>query len=118
MVDVSDEVMQRRLAGVRGYCMMLLKAGPNYQPPETRPPEMAAIVHEHGRRNMGLQIEGKMPLVDPVVGARPVVGLCIFAVPEAEARELMAGDPALKAGIFVAEFATWYGAPGDALPAA
>ena len=118
MVDVSDEVMRARLDRVRGYCMMLLKTGPNYQPPETRPPEMAAIVLEHGRRNMGLQIDGKMPLVGPVVGARPVVGFCVFAVPEAEARDMMAGDPALKAGIFVAEFATWYGAPGDALPAA
>ena len=86
MVDVSDEVMRARLDRVRGYCMMLLKTGPNYQPPETRPPEMAAIVLEHGRRNMGLQIDGKMPLVGPVVGARPVVGFCVFAVPEAEAR--------------------------------
>ena len=116
MVEVNDEVMDARLARVRGYCMMLLKVGPNYQPPESRPPEMAAIVREHGRRNMGLQIAGKMPLVGPIAGARPVVGLCIFAVPEAEARELMAGDPALEAGIFVAEFATWFGAPGDALP--
>ena len=98
MVDVSDEVMRARLDRVRGYCMMLLKTGPNYQPPETRPPEMAAIVLEHGRRNMGLQIDGKMPLVGPVVGARPVVGFCVFAVPEAEARDMMAGDPALKAG--------------------
>src|SRR3569623_1672220 len=95
---------------------MLLKVGPNYQPPDARPPEMAAIVREHGRRNMELQAAGKMPSVGPISGALPIAGLCIFSVSETEARALMEGDPALLAGMFVAEYSTWYVVPGDSLP--
>ena len=118
MVEITDAMMAARLERARGYCLMLLKVGPNYEPPDTRPAAMAAIVREHGRRNMQLQAEGKMPIVGPISGAAPIVGLCILSVSEDEARELMAGDPALAAGIFTADFATWYGAPGDALPVA
>ncbi len=117
MVEISDETMDTRLAKVRGYCLLILKAGANYVPPDTRPPDQAAIIREHGRRNMKLRAEGKMALVAPIAGARPMVGLAVFTVPEAEARALMADDPAVLAGILAAEWATWFGAPGDALPA-
>jgi hypothetical protein len=110
--------MQARLALARGYTLLFLKVGPNYQPPDRRPPEQAAIIKEHGRRNMQLREDGKMALVGPVSGAPPIVGLCIFTVPEDEARELMRADPAVNAGLFVVEYATWYGVPGDGLPAA
>jgi hypothetical protein len=118
MAEISDAAMDERLAKVRGYCLLILKAGPNYVPPDSRPAEQAAIIREHGRRNMKLRAEGKMALVAPVVGARPIVGLAVFTVPEAEARSLMANDPAVLAGILTAEWATWFGVPGDALPAA
>lgn len=118
MVEITDEFMDARLARTRPYTMLFLKVGPNYLPPETRPPEQAAIVREHGRRNMQLREEGKMALVGPVGGARPIVGICIFTVPEEEARTLMRDDPAVNAGLFLTEYATWYGAPGDGLPAA
>lgn len=115
MIDISDEFMEARLARVRSYCLMFLKVGPNYSPPDQRPPEVAAIVREHGRRNMQLRIEGKMTLVAPVAGVRPVVGIVVFAVPEAEAKEIMKLDPAVNAGLFELEWGTWYGSPGDAL---
>lgn len=109
--------MQERLANARSYCLLQLKIGPNYQPREVRSPEQAKIVREHGRRNMQLQAEGKMALVGPVHGAGALVGICIFTVPEAEARELMAADPAVRADILVCEYAILYGFPGDGLPA-
>jgi hypothetical protein len=65
-----------------------------------------------------MQVEGKMPLVGPVGGVRPIVGICVFAVPEAEAKAIMALDPAVQAGIFTLDWGTWYGVPGDALPEA
>ncbi|HVY51329.1 MAG TPA: YciI family protein [Devosia sp.] len=117
MPEISDEWMQARLAKVRPYVMVLLRKGPAYQSPERREPEQARTVREHGRRNMRLQAEGKMALVGPVHGAGDLVGLCLFAVPQAEARALMDQDMAVRAGIFVYDVATWYGVPGDTLPA-
>lgn len=108
--------MASRLAQMRPYTLLLLRVGPRYLPPDSRPPEQAAIIREHGRRNMQLREEGKMALVGPVGGASPIVGLCVFTVPEAEARELMKDDPAVNAGLFLTDYATWYGAPGDGLP--
>jgi len=116
MIEITDEVMKARLATVRAYTTVLLKKGPFYQPQATRSPGQARIVLEHGRRNMKLSAEGKMPLVGPIAGGGEVVGLCVFSVPEAEARALMEGDGAVQAGIFVYDVVTLYGFPGDALP--
>jgi hypothetical protein len=116
MVEIGDDDMQARLATVRAYTTVLLKKGPIYQPQTTRSPEQAKIVREHGRRNMKLSAEGKMPLVGPLVGGGDIVGLCVFSVPEDEARALMDGDGAVRAGIFVYDVVTWFGFPGDALP--
>jgi hypothetical protein len=60
---------------------------------------------------------GRMALVGPVMGGGDLVGLCIVAVPEAEARAIMDGDGAVQAGIFAYDLITWYGFPGDTLPA-
>lgn len=117
MVEISDEFVKGRLSRMRGYTTLMLKAGPNYQPQATRSPEQSALVMAHGRRNMQLQADGKMALVGPLQNAFPIVGLAVFTVSEAEARDLMADDPALKAGLFLLEFANWFAVPGDGLPA-
>lgn len=116
MVEITDEYMQKRLATARPYTTVFLKKGPVYQPQATRSAQQAAIVREHGRRNMKLHAEGKMPIVGPVHGGGDIVGLCIFSVPEAEARALMDGDGAVQAGVFVYDVVTFYGFPGDTLP--
>jgi hypothetical protein len=116
-VTISDAQMAARLERVRPYVMVLLKAGPAYVPPDTRPPEQAAIVKEHGRRNMALRDEGKMAMVGPVHQARPIMGICIMTIDETQTRAIMDADPAVRAGIFVYDLATWFGAPGDGLPA-
>jgi YCII-related domain len=116
MVEISDEYMRDRLATVRAYTSVFLKKGPEYQPQTARSPEQAKIVREHGRRNMKLSAEGKMPLVGPLAGGGEIVGLCVFSVPEDEARALMDADGAVQAGIFVYDVVTWFGFPGDMLP--
>lgn len=118
MVEITDDDMRARLAKARAYCAVRLNKGPAYEAQEVRSPEQKVIVWEHGRRNMRLQSEGKMALVGPVTGGGDLVGLCIFTVPEAEARTIMDGDGAVQAGIFVYDVITWYGVPGDGLPAA
>ncbi len=116
MIAISDAEMDARLAKVQAYCLVLLKAGPAYVPPDTRPPEQAKIVREHGRRNMALRRDGKMAMVAPVRNVWPIVGMCIMAVDEDETRAIMDGDPGIHAGIFTYDLATWYGVPGDGLP--
>jgi uncharacterized protein YciI len=61
--------------------------------------------------NMGrLAEEGKLVLAGPFMDAAPKRGLFIFDVPTIEeARELVASDPAIKAGVFVVEFDKYYG---------
>jgi hypothetical protein len=115
MTPISDEEMARRLETVRPYAVVLLKKGPAYVPPETRPPEQASIVMEHGRRNMQLGDAGKLAIVGPLKGAGDVVGLCIFNVEADEVRSIMDADGAVQAGIFVYEIVTLFGKPGQSL---
>lgn len=116
MVEISDDYMRQKLQTVRPYTLVLLKKGPAYQDQASRTPEQAAIVWNHGRRNMALNAAGKMALVGPVAGGGDLVGLCVFAVPQAEARALMDEDGGVQAGVFVYEIVTWFGFPGDGLP--
>ena len=118
MAEISDDYLDARLETVRPYVVVLLRKGPAYVPPDTRPPELGAIVREHGRRNMGLQAEGKLAIVGPLGGGGEVVGLYVFTVSQDEVRAIMDGDPACLAQIFTYEVADFYGFPGDALPPA
>jgi hypothetical protein len=117
MLEITDVYMRNRLETAREYPLVLLKAGPAYLPRESRPADQQALIWEHGRRNMKLSAEGKMAVVGPVGDGYPIVGMCIFSVPEAEARELMDGDGAVQAGLLICEFMTFYGFPGDGLAA-
>ncbi len=116
MIEISDDYMRARLQLARPYTTVLLKKGPAYQDQASRTPEQARIVWNHGRRNMALSAEGKMSLVGPVAGGGDLVGLCVFTVPEADARALMDGDGGVQAGIFVYDVVTLFGFPGDGLP--
>jgi hypothetical protein len=116
MTVITDEQMNARLEQVAAYTAVFLRKGPAYAAPDVRPPEQAAIVREHGRRNMQLSAEGKLAIVGPIHGGGEIVGLCIFSVPEAEVRTIMDGDVAVQASIFTYDIVKFFGFPGDALP--
>jgi hypothetical protein len=116
MAEITDEYMKARLATARSYVTVRLLKGPNYRPPQDRSPEESRLVWEHGRRNMRLHAEGVMALVGPVANGGDLVGMCVFTIPETEAREFMDGDGAVQAGLFVYDVIGWYGFPGDGLP--
>ena len=118
MPQITDEQMETRLETVRPYAAVLLRKGPAYTPPDSRSATDAAIVREHGRRNMQLQAEGKLAIVGPLTGGGDIVGFYVFAVPEAEVRTILEGDGAVQASIFTFEIVTLYGFPGDTLPPA
>lgn len=96
--------------GMRQYVMVILKTGPN-DSIITDKDERAKIFKGHFS-NMKTQAEAKKlalagPFSDPD-GIRR--GLYIFNVKTTqEARELVLTDPAVKAGIFTAEFTPYYG---------
>jgi uncharacterized protein YciI len=111
VTDISDEYMREQLATTKAYTLVLLKAGPNYANEGNE-----QVIWEHGRRNFQLRAEGKLPIVGPVRDETDLCGVCVFDTTAEEAEQLMAGDPAVRAGILTFEVHPIRSFPGDALP--
>jgi hypothetical protein len=107
---VADDVMQAALATTREYALVILRQGPAYHGEEAR-----TIVWEHGRRNFGLRADGVLNVVCPELDDSEVCGIGIFDASVAEAYTIMAGDPAVQAGVFVYDVHPCRSFPGDAL---
>jgi hypothetical protein len=107
---ISDEMMRERLAKTKAYTAVILRDGPNWRAEDAR-----AIVWEHGRRNFELREERKLCIVCPVTGDGEIRGIGIFDAPPQEVEAMMAGDPAIEAGVLSFEIHPCRGFPGDAL---
>jgi hypothetical protein len=107
---ISDETMREWLAKTKAYAAVIVREGPNWQAEDAR-----AILWEHGRRNFELREQRKLCIVCPVTGDGDVRGIGIFDAPAAEVEAIMAGDPAVKAGVLTFEIHGCRGFPGDAL---
>jgi hypothetical protein len=59
------------------------------------------VMWEHGRRNLELRAEGRMPIVCPVSDGTGLAGVFIFDRGPQETRRIIDGDPAVQAGIFI-----------------
>ena len=110
MTEITDDDMRAALATTRGYTAVLLKATPARSQPGAD-----EIVWEHGRRNFGLRADGVLNVVCPVLDDSEVCGIGIFDASVAEAYTIMAGDPAVQAGVFVYDVHPCRSFPGDAL---
>lgn len=112
--QMTDELVQKRVATGRQYCLRLYKAGPHRdQPPE----EQKRIQAEHLRYLFHLHAEGKLLIAGPVLDDPVLKGVSIFNTTDVdEVRALSEGDPAVKAGRLVYEIYPWFGIPGDCLP--
>lgn len=110
--EITDEQMKERLGRARDYTLAILKTTPKTFEDESRP-----IIWEHGRRNMALREAGILAIVCPATDDSDVAGIDVFgATPEVVA-EILAGDPAIQAGVLGYEIHSVRGFPGDALPA-
>jgi hypothetical protein len=109
--EVDDEEMRGRLDLVRPYTVVVLRTGPNYGSPDAR-----AIIWEHGRRNMQLRKAGILAVVLPVRDDSELAGVGVFGRDVEATKAIMSGDPAVQAGVLVAEVHPASGFPGDALP--
>lgn len=107
----TDDMMRDRLSQARAYTMVVLRTTERYGMDGTR-----EIIWEHGRRNMGLQADGLMPIVCPVGDETGLAGVGIFVDDPDTVRSIMDGDPAVQAGILSYTVHPCRGFPGSALP--
>jgi uncharacterized protein len=110
--EFDAELAQRLGADERGmktYVLCILKTGP--KDAEIQGDERKEIFAGHFANISALAEEGKLALAGPFgKNDRSYRGLYVFNVATvAEAEELVLLDPAVKAGIFVAELTPWYG---------
>jgi hypothetical protein len=112
MATITDEQMRAMLANSKGYTIVLLRAGPNWDMEGAR-----QIVTEHGRRNFSLRADGLLSIVCRVTDDSDLAGMGIFDAGPDEVRGIMDDDPGVKAGVFVYHIHPCLSFPGDALPA-
>jgi hypothetical protein len=77
---------------------------------------VARIIWEHGKRNLALRTAGLMPIICPVTDGSGVAGVCVLDASPEDAERIMAGDPAVKAGVLTYDVHPTRGFPGSALP--
>jgi hypothetical protein len=111
MAAITDEYMLQKQASARPYSVVMMKQAARYTEPGA--PE---IIWEHGRRNHSLQAAGMLVIVCPVADDSEWVGIGIFDADLDQTTKIMAGDPAVEAGVLSYEVHPVFGFPGDALP--
>ncbi len=115
---VTDDMLQEALSTTRPYTVVVLKAGPRFEPPgPDRSPEVAEIVLSHGKRNYALHLAGILPVVCPVADGSGLTGIGIFDADPDEVDRIMAGDPGVQAGVFTYDTHPTRSFPGSRLPA-
>lgn len=108
-----DAALAERLGaddlGMRAYVLAILKTGP--QDGEiTGKDERAALFAGHFSNMSRLADEGHLVLAGPLGGEDGRRGLFILNTPDIEvAREWVATDPTIEAGIFTVDFSKYYG---------
>ena len=95
--------------GMKMYVMCVLKTGP--KDAEIKGQERQDIFAGHFANINKLADEGKLAVAGPFgKNDKTFRGLYIFNVPTIEeAEKLVVLDPAVKAGVFVADMTLWYG---------
>ena len=111
MPEITDEYMQEMLHTSRTYTAMLLRSTEQADAPHAPP-----IIWEHGRRNLALRAEGRLPIVCPAADDSDWAGIAIFDATPDEVERIMADDPGIKAGLFTCELHPVSGFPGSSLP--
>jgi len=109
-----DEVLAKSLGaddyGMRSYVFVVLKTGPAKITDKER---RAEIFKGHFSNMATLAKAGRLVLAGPFMDAGDNRGMYIFnVVTIEEAKELVETDPAVAAGIFVAEYKKYYGSAG------
>jgi uncharacterized protein YndB with AHSA1/START domain len=108
--EISDETMRARLSETKSYTLALLYRTEKYSSPAVDP-----VIWEHGRRNMALVAAGELQVVMPVGDETGLAGIGVFGGDERHVAAILAGDPAIRAGVLRYTLHTARGFPGSAL---
>lgn len=107
---VTDEQVRELAATAVPYSLVLLWWG------DGRFQDGAdAIEAAHQRRMVSLRADGVIAILCPV-GSDTLAGTAILDVPPERAREIMADDPCVRAGMMRFDVHLCHSFPGDALP--
>jgi hypothetical protein len=109
--NVTDEQIQELAATAQPYSLALLWWGP-----ERHMDGADATEREHQRRMVSLRADGVIAILCPV-GDETMAGVAVMTVPAEEARDIMADDPCVQAGMMRCEVHACHSFPGDSLPA-
>ncbi len=89
------------------FQMALLKKGPKW--PATQTPETKRILHQHLINVLALLDAGKAVIAGPLGDDTDLAGIFVLRASSAEeAKTLVDADPAVKAGLFVADLHPWF----------
>lgn len=114
---LSDEEFLALRATVRPFTVCILKGGPSFETPGRDPTiGVTRIIWQHGKRNTALRLAGLMPVICPVSDGSEVKGICILDATPDEADRIMAGDPAVRAGVLTYEIHASRSYAGSTLP--
>jgi len=107
---VTDEQVQDLAATAKPYSLVQLSWAPARHQQGAE-----AIEREHQRRMVSLRADGTIAILCPVQ-SEGLCGVAIMTQTLEQARQTMARDPCVRAGMMTVEVLPCVGFPGDALP--
>lgn len=110
MNAVTDEQIQQLAETAKPYSLVQLSWAPGRHQQGAD-----AIEREHQRRMMSLRVDGTIAVLCPVQ-SEGLCGVAIMTRTVEQAREAMAADPCVQAGMMTVEVLPCVGFPGDSLP--
>lgn len=110
MNAVTDEQIQQLAATAKPYSLVQLSWAPGRHQQGA-----AEIEREHQRRMVSLHAEGTIAILCPVL-SDGLCGVAITTQTVEQARQTMAADPCVQAGMMTVEVFPCVGFPGDSLP--
>ena len=108
--DVTDAQVDALAATAKPFSLAQLRWGPDRHQDGAE-----TIEREHQRRMVSLRATGVIAVLCPVV-SDSVAGVAIMTVPHERAREIMAADPCVQAGMMTCDVYPCFGFPGDVVP--
>jgi hypothetical protein len=108
---VTDEQIRQLAETARPYSLVLLWWGPERHMDGAQATEL-----EHQRRMVSLRADGVIAVLCPAA-SETLAGVAIMNRPAEEAKQIMEGDPCVRARMILSEVHSCHGFPGDALPA-
>lgn len=110
---ITDEQIRQLAETAKPFSVALLSWTPNRHMDGAEATEL-----EHQRRMVSLRADGVIAVLCPVPSlSETLAGVAIMTLPAEEAREVMAEDPCVRAGMMSVEVHACHGFPGDAVPA-